>query len=431
MTSPTPALPPPVQAVTGLAFLDVQVEISAIDQPPQAQQQPIPTAIKVFIIKRVWQPIAHPRVPTLPTLRLRPSAPPHLSHSALVLFQVLTGEASAAPTPSLINRRLSKRGPPTRARPASPPPTHPLHPTVSLLSLPELTKVHGKRLESKQPKKVSKKAIKKLKSDLLRQKNAVRIVKDIRKIRPPAGSTCACYSLRVIPSDEDSSTSRPTSPDGPTFTMVSIPTSGGGLAGLAGVKAGAFDLAADATGALLTKFDQGTGIVAPLDRMGVYIFWWGYELCLPPPVLETLGHVHSVSNTLFKFLQAFVISGGAPELAPFVKYLSSYIDLEWSAITSQNKGHGVILAATWLLPVALVPRPWDFDLPNHSNSSILIPAPDIPESPGSGDETPGSPGSSNDSPSSPDTSPGSPTTFEDLKENLEGAFGEDGVVAII
>lgn len=35
--------------------------------------------------------------------------------------------------------------------------------------------------------------------------------------------------------------------------------------------------------------------------------------------------------------------------------------MEFSAIQSQSKGgKGVVLAATWLLPVALVPRPWDF-----------------------------------------------------------------------
>ena len=41
--------------------------------------------------------------------------------------------------------------------------------------------------------------------------------------------------------------------------------------------------------------------------------------------------------------------------------------MEFSAIQSQNKeGQGVVLAATWLLPVALVPRPWDFPPPPPS-----------------------------------------------------------------
>ena len=46
--------------------------------------------------------------------------------------------------------------------------------------------------------------------------------------------------------------------------------------------------------------------------------WWGFEIALPPPVISTLSGVHSVSSTLFGFLEGFVLSGGAPELAPFV-----------------------------------------------------------------------------------------------------------------
>jgi len=66
--------------------------------------------------------------------------------------------------------------------------------------------------------------------------------------------------------------------------------------------------------------------------------------------LRHLDSVHSVSNTAFTFLQALVVSGGAPELAPLVRYFSAYMDMEWSAIKGQNQGKGVVLAATWLLP---------------------------------------------------------------------------------
>jgi len=47
-----------------------------------------------------------------------------------------------------------------------------------------------------------------------------------------------------------------------------------------------------------------------------------------------------------------------------VRYISAYLDLEWTAIRTQNKGQGVVVAATWLIPIALVARPYDFPLPS-------------------------------------------------------------------
>lgn len=32
----------------------------------------------------------------------------------------------------------------------------------------------------------------------------------------------------------------------------------------------------------------------------------------------------------------------------FIRYLSMYIDMEWKAIQSMNKGKGVVLASTWV-----------------------------------------------------------------------------------
>ncbi|TKA53702.1 hypothetical protein B0A53_03744 [Rhodotorula sp. CCFEE 5036] len=91
----------------------------------------------------------------------------------------------------------------------------------------------------------------------------------------------------------------------------------------------------------------------------IFIHWWGYEIALPPPALAKLERARSIQQTFFWFLQGFIAAGGAPELAPFVRYISSFLDLEWSAIKGQDRGNGVVLAATWLVP-ALVPRPWDF-----------------------------------------------------------------------
>ena len=68
--------------------------------------------------------------------------------------------------------------------------------------------------------------------------------------------------------------------------------------------------------------------------------------------------------------QALLLAGGAPELQPFVRYISAYLDLEWTSIRTQNKGHGVVVAATWLIPIALVARPYDFPLPSSPSLSL-------------------------------------------------------------
>ncbi|KAM0754866.1 hypothetical protein T439DRAFT_352839 [Meredithblackwellia eburnea MCA 4105] len=284
-----------------------------------------------------------------------------LPHSAQTLFTVLSGE----PVPPEVeppHRRLHA----IRSRTSS----MAFRPTTSQIAPPRLTKAKGKQTATV----ISKNSLKKLKRDLLRQNKAVKIVKCCKEVEGPtsgAHKTCA-YALPPLEVDFENGTAKPQSQDSdtPAFTLISLPTSTGGVAGFAGAKAGAFDIAGQATGAILAPLHQ-MDIDVPVDRLSVFTWWWGYELALPPPVLETLRSAHSISSTLFSFLQAFVVAGGAPELAPFVKYLSSYVDMEYSAISSQNKGKGVVLSATWLLPVALVPRPWDFPPPRSKNKLKL------------------------------------------------------------
>jgi hypothetical protein len=74
--------------------------------------------------------------------------------------------------------------------------------------------------------------------------------------------------------------------------------------------------------------------------------YWGYELYLPPSQLKALSTSYSISSTLLAFFGAFVAISGAPELVPFLRYLSTYIDLEFKAIKAQDEGKGVVLAAT-------------------------------------------------------------------------------------
>lgn len=76
-----------------------------------------------------------------------------------------------------------------------------------------------------------------------------------------------------------------------------------------------------------------------------------------------------------------LVNSGVREILPFIRYISQFIDFEFDAIKGQDRGNGVICAATWsllfllaplrivshffnrIMPAALVPRPWDFPLP--------------------------------------------------------------------
>ncbi|PWN37224.1 uncharacterized protein FA14DRAFT_11821 [Meira miltonrushii] len=159
------------------------------------------------------------------------------------------------------------------------------------------------------------------------------------------------------------------------------------LAGLAARKGGAFDALADASALVIQNSHGGVEamqeIRPPTDRMAVFVYWWGFELTIPEPSMKYLSTAHSVSGAFLGFLQTMVTTGGVPELLPFVRYISSFVDMEFNAIRSQDRNSkGVVIAATWLMPLALVPRPWDYGFGD---------APSKPSQPGSGNPPSGSP----------------------------------------
>jgi hypothetical protein len=43
-------------------------------------------------------------------------------------------------------------------------------------------------------------------------------------------------------------------------------------------------------------------------------------------------------------------------LAPIVGYVASFIAWSWAHVKSFDRGQGVVLSATWAMPVALIPR---------------------------------------------------------------------------
>ncbi|EPQ57449.1 hypothetical protein GLOTRDRAFT_74245 [Gloeophyllum trabeum ATCC 11539] len=139
-----------------------------------------------------------------------------------------------------------------------------------------------------------------------------------------------------------------------------------------------------------------TGVYPPTDRMSVITYWWGLEVVLPEPSMHYLSNVPSISHSVLNFLSALaLVNNGVAEILPFVRYISSYIDFEWNSIQKQDHGQGVVCAATWIMPAAMVPRPWDFEsppadeapvaeeTPERKSGSML--KPEVPSTPAKGD----------------------------------------------
>lgn len=50
------------------------------------------------------------------------------------------------------------------------------------------------------------------------------------------------------------------------------------------------------------------------------------------------------------FLSALaLVNNGVREILPFIRYISQFVDFEFTAIKAQDEGHGVVCAATWYL----------------------------------------------------------------------------------
>ncbi|KAF7376142.1 Lactamase-B domain-containing protein [Mycena sanguinolenta] len=115
------------------------------------------------------------------------------------------------------------------------------------------------------------------------------------------------------------------------------------------------------------------GIHPPMDRISVLTYWWGLEIVLPEPTMQYLSNTQSIAGTLVNFLTALsVMNNGVREILPFVRYISQFIDFEFKTIKSQDRGKGVVCAATWIMPAALVPRAWDFPPPEQAPAIMAV-----------------------------------------------------------
>jgi len=139
--------------------------------------------------------------------------------------------------------------------------------------------------------------------------------------------------------------------------------SAGTLMNALGQSSGLYDALAICSKHLIehTEAHQALVGMVPKDRLSVWCYWWGFEIALPQEGVERLKTAKSIEGAAMQILVALTAAGGAVELLPFIRCIGAYMDVEWGAINEQNQGKGVVIAATWALPMALVPRAWDFD----------------------------------------------------------------------
>lgn len=113
------------------------------------------------------------------------------------------------------------------------------------------------------------------------------------------------------------------------------------------------------------------GVIVPTDRVSVLTYWWGFEVCLPPSTLAYIQSAATPGSALLDLLTAVsVLNEGVREILPFIRYLAQFVQMEWHSIHATDEGRGVVCCATWIMPIALVPRAWDFaDLPQPSEQT--------------------------------------------------------------
>ncbi|KAK9701735.1 hypothetical protein K7432_011590 [Basidiobolus ranarum] len=92
------------------------------------------------------------------------------------------------------------------------------------------------------------------------------------------------------------------------------------------------------------------------DALSIFTYWWGYELYVPNHVVIRIVKEGNMAAAVASLIAATATA--VPPLVPFVRLIAGFITLELTAIQGRDKGTGLILSASWLLPALLIPRPW-------------------------------------------------------------------------
>ncbi|SPO35434.1 uncharacterized protein PSFLO_00905 [Pseudozyma flocculosa] len=135
--------------------------------------------------------------------------------------------------------------------------------------------------------------------------------------------------------------------------------------------------------------------VPSTTKVSLHASWWGFNIYLPEAIIGKLDgdvdEAEKIANLVNKCLTFILdnIPAGLPTalgavitilkaIAPTTGYISTFIGWSWDTIKSFDKGQGVVLSATWILPVALIPRAWDAPVAATPGAT---PVPSVPNSP--------------------------------------------------
>jgi hypothetical protein len=95
----------------------------------------------------------------------------------------------------------------------------------------------------------------------------------------------------------------------------------------------------------------------PPEEMEARTYWWGYEIYIPPRTLQKLSEEGDIATAVLYFLGA--LSKTVPLIYPFVNMIATYVSMQFTIIKAADRGNGIILVATWVLPIVLIPKPWE------------------------------------------------------------------------
>ncbi|KAF8634261.1 hypothetical protein AX17_004218 [Amanita inopinata Kibby_2008] len=111
-------------------------------------------------------------------------------------------------------------------------------------------------------------------------------------------------------------------------------------------------------------------------QLSLETMWWGYRIYVPPLVLENLNSTQLETSrraalltaALTWFFTHFPVHVLPPPvrpviiilqgLVPYLGYVGGILSWSWGTIRGYDEGYGIILTATWLLPIALIPSSW-------------------------------------------------------------------------
>ncbi|KDN49036.1 hypothetical protein RSAG8_02389, partial [Rhizoctonia solani AG-8 WAC10335] len=115
------------------------------------------------------------------------------------------------------------------------------------------------------------------------------------------------------------------------------------------------------------------------DGISLQCSWWGYRIYLPPAVIAVLNDQKleaasraAIVTTALQWIIDHIPTAALPPqvglvmslirgIIPAMGYIGGFVAWSWNTIVGFDQGDGVVLSATWLLPIALIPSAWDIE----------------------------------------------------------------------